>query len=242
MPYCSSCGVEVEPSTERCPLCKSPIQSHTASVDLNAKRHSNYPEHIIDPEDKYHLTDKERRSIALELMSLAFGLAAGALGLADLLVNHRMGWSLIALISLAFGWLVVAMPLIFFGKPWLVFATVAPALPLFLFILDVLDGRITWFLLMGLPIALASIGAIAATGAIIGASKRKGLNVVATGFLGVAAYLIVLEGIIDLNLRGYLAPYWSGIAALALAPVAVVLYFIHGRVLRGSDLRKVFRL
>ncbi|MBP7096657.1 MAG: hypothetical protein KBC36_11275 [Spirochaetia bacterium] len=241
MPYCSDCGVEVDAGVEACPLCKAPIH-RSAECAEPTRPHAAYPDRIIDPEDRYHLTATERRRIAVELLSLAFGLAGAVILLVDLVVNQRLGWSLYALVSVGFAWLVTTMPLILFGKPWLVFAVLAPALPLFLFLIDVFDGRgIGWFLPYGLPIAGAGMGAVAAVGAVIGASRRKGLNVVATIFLGAALFVLILEGILDLN-RGGLSPYWSAIAALALAPTAVVLYFLHGRVLRGADLRKVFRL
>jgi hypothetical protein len=241
MPYCSECGVEVDAAVDTCPLCKAPIGRKSGGEEAPAP-HGAYPDKIIDPEDRYHLTATERRRIAVELLSLAFGLAGAVVLLVDLVVNQRLGWSLYVLVSLGFAWLVSTMPLILHGKPWLVFAVLAPALPLFLFLIDVFDGRgIGWFLPYGLPIAGASMGTIAAVGAMIGASRRKGLNVLATIFLGVAFFVLVLEGILDLN-SGGLSPYWSAIAALALAPTSVLLFFLHGRVLRGADLRKVFRL
>ncbi|MBN1241878.1 MAG: hypothetical protein JXA15_04125 [Spirochaetales bacterium] len=241
MPYCSECGVEVDAGVEACPLCKAPIH-RSAECDEAVRPHAAYPDRIIDPEDRYHLTATERRRIAVELLSLAFGLAGAVIILVDLVVNQRLGWSLYALVSVGFAWLVSAMPLILYGKPWLVFTVLAPALPLFLFLIDVFDGRgIGWFLPYGFPIAGAGLAAVASVGAVVGASRRKGLNVIATVFLGAAIFMLILEGILDLN-RGGLSPYWSAIAALALAPTAVVLYFLHGRVLRGADLRKVFRL
>lgn len=241
MPYCSECGVEVDAGVEACPLCKAPIH-RSAEREEATRPHAAYPDRIIDPEDRYHLTATERRRIAVELLSLAFGLAGAVILLVDLVVNQRLGWSLYVLVSVGFAWLVTTMPLILYGKPWLAFAVLAPALPLFLFLIDVFDGSgIGWFLPYGFPIAGAGLATVASVGAVIGGSRRKGLNVVATIFLGAAAFLLILEGILDLN-RGGLSPYWSAIAALALAPTAVVLYFLHGRVLRGADLRKVFRL
>ncbi|PKL23770.1 MAG: hypothetical protein CVV47_13235 [Spirochaetae bacterium HGW-Spirochaetae-3] len=240
MPYCSRCGVEADEGVEACPLCAAPIQSLEAPTP---KRGSGpYPQHIIDPEDTYRLSRAERRRIAVELLSLAGCLASAALFLVDLLPDAHLGWSRYAVASIALGWIASIAPLVLYGRPKAWLTAIGTAGVAFLFALDVMDGSIGWSLTLGAPITLVSYAAIFATAAVIRARSIKGLNTLGIGALGLAFYLIALEAIIRLGLRTSVRPYWSIVAALALVPVAIFLFYLHGRVLRGADLRKIFRL
>jgi len=240
MPYCSRCGVEVDEGTAACPLCATPIQSLD---DTECKDGTGpYPQHIIDPEDTYRLSRAERRRIAVELLTLAGALACAALVLVDLLPDAHLGWSRYAVASIALGWLVSIAPLVLYDRPKAWLAAIGTAGVAFLLALDGMDGRLGWSAALGVPIALASYAALGATAAVMMARPIKGLNMLGIGALGLAAYLIALEAIIRLGLRTSVRPYWSIVAALALVPVAIFLFYLHGRVLRGTNLRKIFRL
>jgi hypothetical protein len=240
MPYCSRCGVEVDEGVAACPLCAAPIQI----LDGPAASPSSgpYPQYIIDPENAYKLSKAERRRIGLELLTLASVLASGALFLIDMLADASLGWSRYAVASIGLGWIVSAAPLALSGRAKSALAVIGAAVPAFLLVIDGLDGRLEWSVSLGLPITFASYSALAATAAAIATRRIKGLNLFGIGALGLAAYLVALEAIIRLGLGASVRPYWSIIAALALVPVAIFLFYMHRRVLRGANLRKIFRL
>ncbi|GAB1457013.1 MAG: DUF6320 domain-containing protein [Spirochaetia bacterium] len=240
MPYCSRCGVEVVEGSETCPLCETPIQR----LDETARREEQaaYPQHIIDPEGAYQLSKAERRRIAVELLSLAAFLASAALILVDMLYDSNLGWSRYAVASVVLGWMVSVAPLVLYDQPKAALALDGAAIVAFLLVMDWFDGTLSWSVSIGVPIALVSLAAIAGTAAVIARRSIKGLNVLGIGAIGLAAYLVALEAIIRLALGSSVRPYWSIVASLALVPVAVFLFFLHGRVLRGANLRKIFRL
>jgi hypothetical protein len=240
MPYCSRCGVEVDEGVVACPLCAAPIQVLDGEVPKPAS--GPYPQRIIDPEDAYRLSKAERRRIGVEILSLATALSSGALFIIDLLPDARLGWSRYAVASIALVWLASTAPLALYGRTKSILAVMGAAAVAFLLVLDGLDGRLGWSLSLGAPIALTSYAFAAATAAIIAARPNKGLNLLGIGALALAAYLVALESILRLGLGASLRPYWSIVAALALVPVAVLLFYLHGRVLRGADLRRIFRL
>jgi hypothetical protein len=240
MPYCSRCGVEVDEATEACPLCAAPIQ-RMGDPSPGAGTEP-YPQRIIDPENAYNLSKAERRRIGLELISLAAVLVSGALILVDLLVDASLDWSPYAVVSVALAWTLSSAPLALYGRVKTVLAISCAAILAFLLALDALDGELGWSLSLGLPIALASFAALAAATAIMASRSVKGLNLLGIGALVLTVYLIVLESIIKLALGLDPRPYWSLVAAIALVPVAVFLFFVHGRVLHGANLRKFFRL
>ena len=245
MPYCSRCGVEVDDATSDCPLCEAPIQRLDAPASpLGA---GPYPQHIIDPQDRYRLSRAERRRIAIEILSLVAILGSGALLLMDLLSSADLGWSRYAVASIVFGWTAACLPIALHGRPKAAVAAVGAASVAFLVVLDAMDGAIGWSLSLGAPIALTSFAAVLATATCIATRRVKGLNLLGIGAIGLAAYLVALEallriGLLGLERFGEVRPYWSLVAALALVPVAVFLFYLHGRVARGADLRKIFRL
>lgn len=242
MPYCSKCGIEVDEGVAACPLCAAPIQKLDESAPNPAR--GPYPQRIIDPENAYKLSKAERRRIGLEIISLTAALASAALCIIDLLPDLRLGWSRYAVVSIALAWMASVTPAILYGRIKSTLAAVGAEILAFLLVLDALDGRLGWSLSLGIPIALTSY--LVATVATIIMARRpsKGLNLLGIGALALAAYLVALEWIIrlGLGLGANMRSYWSIIAALALVPVAIFLFYLHGRVLRGANLRTIFRL
>lgn len=240
MPYCSKCGVEVDDGVATCPLCSTPIQNLDALVHI--PENSPYPQHIIDPEDAYNLSKAERRRIGVELLTLAVALASAALFLVDLLSHTSLSWSRYAVASVLFGWIMAVAPSVLYGRKKAALAIMAVSVIAYLLVLDGLDGQLDWSLTLGAPIALTSFMIAAATVEIMVTRRIKGINLLGIGALALATFLIALESILMVGLGTSIRPYWSLVAALALVPVAVFLFYLHGRVLRGADLRKIFRL
>lgn len=232
--------MEVDDGVASCPLCAAPIQN----LDAPARKPENgpYPQHIIDPEDAYRLSKAERRRIGVELLTLAAVLASAALFLVDLLPDAHLGWSPYAVASILFGWTMAVAPIFMYGRIKAALAIMAGAIMAFMLALDGLDGQLDWSLTLGTPIAMASFMIAAATAEIMATRRIKGMNMLGIGALALAALLIALESILRIGLGTSIRPYWSIVAALALVPVAVFLFYLHGRVLRGADLRKIFRL
>lgn len=240
MPYCSRCGVEVEESAAACPLCQAPIQHF--EEDAARKSEPSYPQHIIDPGDAYRLSRAERRRMSVELLTLVAGLATAALFLVDMFPDGMLGWSLYAIGSVAFMWMLSILPLFVAGKPRLLAVLMLLAVIAYLCCIDSLDGRLDWSLALGAPIALITFIAVGLTIAAIRRRTIKGINLFGIAALGLAGYLVALECIIRVASHVSARPYWSVVTALILVPVSIFMFYLHGRVLRGADLRKIFRL
>ncbi len=251
MTYCPRCGVVLASGSARCPLCgaasvpRKPPSADSGGADYPPQR-SAEDEHGAGAgtpaREEDVLSSAERRRIAVELLSVAFGIGLAVSILADLFANRRFSWSRYSSSAIVGVWLVASMPLIFYRRPWLLFATLAPSLTALVFLMDAFDGRISWFLGYGLPIAVSFAATSAGVGALVGAQKRKGLNVVALFLCGAAVVCIALETTLDFNLRGALSYGWSVIVAFALVPTAAILFYLHYRVVNRATLRKLFRL
>lgn len=251
MTYCPRCGVILAEGSSHCPLCgESGVGERPPAADAGGV---SYPEDAAGVssgdvagaprvDDSEALSAAERRRIAVELLSVAFGIALVVTLLADLFANRAVSWSRYSSVGIVGVWLVSAMPLILYRRSWILFAVLAPALAALAFLVDVFDGRIDWFLGYGLPFVLSFAAAAAGIGALVGAQRRKGLNVVALFLCGAAFLCFAIETTLDLNLRHSLSYGWSAVAAFALLPTAVLLFYLHYRVVNRATLRKLFRL
>jgi hypothetical protein len=249
MAYCYKCGVELDRSAERCPLCSTPVPCLSDDCDgderaeegLEAGKARAYPDFIIDPQNKYNLTGTERRRIAIEIISFSFILGAAIIVLADLL-DGNLGWSLFGAAALACAWVLVAGVVWLWKRPLGIVGCATLSLAAFLVVIDLLAGGNAWSIGLGLPILLSAAGLLVLTLLILRLSKSKGFDTVAHCLLAFTIFLLSVEAIIDLHLRASVHFSWSLITALSLTPLAVVLYYVNARVLHGADLRKFFRL
>lgn len=244
MKFCPRCGVSLAESSSHCPLCGSAgVPGKPESADAGGVRYPEPPRHSEAPAGPGdELSASDRRRVAVELLSVAFGIALVVTLLVDLFVNRSLTWSRYASVSIAGAWLVGAMPLILYRRPWIVFAVLAPSLFLLVFLLDAFDGRLEWFLGYGLPIVACFEAALAAAAALVGVQKRKGLNVLAVVLCAAAFLCFGIETTVDLNRLGSLSYDWSVVVSLALIPTAAILFYLHYRIVNRASLRKLFRL
>jgi hypothetical protein len=255
MNYCPRCGVILADDDEACPLCGAQaVQERPAAADAGAQ---DYPpvEEAAEQDTKgkagskadkpvslKDLSSIDRRRIALELLSLTFGIALIVTILANLFLNKSFSWSRYTAVVIIGAWLASAMPLILVRKPWLLFAVLAPSLVVLVFALDAFNGRLEWFFGYGLPITLLLAGILAGMGAILAGIQRRGLNTISIILCAIAIFCAGLEVIIDLNRYGQLSFDWSVVVAFALIPTAVILFYLHHRIVNKASLKKLFRL
>jgi hypothetical protein len=238
MALCPNCRVELGDDARHCPLCRAPIRGDQTPQGARPA----YPEQVIDPEDLDGLTSAEKRKIFLELFTVCSAIAAIAVTVIDLLLDGRPSWSPYALSAIAMLWLLVCMPLILAGRPWLVFSVLGPSSLAFLFLIDILDGRADWFLALGLPLGIIGEGAIVACGTLVAVSRRKGINVIAIALAGSALACAGIELVLSLRFAGRPELSWSAIVLAAGLPSSGFLFYMHYRIVNRASLRKLFHL
>ncbi|GAB1484759.1 hypothetical protein MASR2M78_35770 [Treponema sp.] len=247
MTYCRLCGVSLKEGVEYCPLCKAktvhekPVTSEAGGVEYPGTGGSELNQNEF-AEIQAGLSSAERNRIVVELLSVGFGVALIITLLADLFINHGFTWSRYSSVAIGIAWLFAAMPFILSGKPWILFAVLAPSLIFFVFLLDAFDNHLTWFLFLGLPIVLVGALCAAASIALIAVMHRKGLNVIGVALAVISGFCLGLEIILDLNLDQKISFDWSVVVALALVPTSGLLFYLHYRIVRRASLRKLFRL
>lgn len=246
MPYCPSCGVEIG-GQKNCPLCGTANPSLEPSIGNPApagcaEEDGGGAAFLGETARSVHLTPDEGRKIAWEVLTVAFAIAVAILLSINLLVGSRPSWSLYPVSSFVFVWICGTALLALPKKRTLGFALVGTALPLFLAALGLITQDVTWALRLAIPIAIFSELNAAMVGLGIGMLKRKGLNVLALAFAGVALECLGLEIFIDLFLDGKIRLGWSAITAMALVPISAFLLYLHVRVVKTTNLRRLFKL
>ena len=200
-------------------------------------------EPLFDPDGKGNFTPREKLFITREVITVCMAIAAGSAAAINFLVSGHLTWSLYPVASIAFVWLCVGFPLYIPKRPGLALAVAAVGLLGFLGALDLFDGpAYTWFVSLGLPLALCievfGIGTVLA----VVKARRKGLNIVSIILFGVTAICLSIEYLTDLFLRGEVRLQWASIVAFALVPVGIFLVYIHLRIATTTSLRKFFHV
>jgi hypothetical protein len=246
MSYCPDCGVEIG-HAKRCPLCGAEntraSQAEGPSLPQNSGAECGERQDKLarsDHEDD--LTKAEKQKVAWEILSVALALTSATVIVINLLVAKRISWSLYPLVSSIFIWAWSTAFLVLGGKPRLQILLIAAAPPIFLLALGFIIGRDAWAWRLALPICVLAECIAAIIGLLASKARRKGLNILAYVFAGCALLCIGIELFIDGFLGKPMRPGWSVVTALALLPIAVFLLYIHHRVAKSTNLRRLFKL
>lgn len=145
MSYCVHCGVELDPSLKRCPLCDTPVIDPNSIPYFEAT--SPYP-------SKRGKVEPARRKDAAIFVSVLLVTICATCGLLNWLVFPKAPWSLLVIGFCLVLW-VMCLPFIFFRKlsPYLSVFLDGLAISFYLFLISRLTGSSDWLFYLGLPIA-----------------------------------------------------------------------------------------
>lgn len=239
MTMCPNCGVELDASAKRCPLCRAEIR---AADEPAARAGDGYPDRAMDPEDFGLLSESDKAKVFVEIYTVCSLVACFVVSAVELLMDWRLSWSLYPVAAVAFLYLAVVVPLTFRARPWVILVVLGPAVFLFLFVLDVLSPGASWFAAIGAPIAFVVEAVSVACAWTIARLKRKGVNVIAYALIGVAAVCAGIETTINCNVGQSYLLSWSAVVIVTCLPIATLLFYLHYRITKQASLRKLFHL
>ena len=239
MKQCQNCGVEVDGSLIRCPLCGRALDGQESREE--GDRSEDDPEH--GHEQTEPRPGPRARFWLWEVVTLIIGATALIIGAADFAYGFDMSWSIFPLSGLGFLWLFLSI-LIWLGRdiPLAYGAAIIDTL-LFLFVLDVITTGDPWFATLALPITLlvAAVGGGAA--AVARALKLSVFQTIADGVLAVGIFLVGLEVVLHFALETSSILSWSIVAFAGCLSIALLLLLINRRLRqRHADFKRVFHL
>lgn len=147
MSYCVNCGVELQKSEPRCPLCGTEVINPNELKEENPIR--PYPAHVE------HLDRSIDRRYIASFISLLLLIPLFTAMLANVLVSKQLTWSYLVLGGELVLFTVFLLPMIA-RIPKILYAVIdAAAVGVLLLLIRVLtQSDWGWFLLLGLPITL----------------------------------------------------------------------------------------
>jgi hypothetical protein len=240
MKTCPKCGVELDEHMQSCPLC--------GYADFNS---------LLDPEDNTVAYDKQNDKLLYDYVKLTknqkrklFWELSGIILLSSILItliidtvtSGSITWSrytiticlvLFTNITLLSFWR--HKVLILLGGSFL-------STSVLLVLLDMYNKRIGWGTKLGIPLLLSLYTIIFILTSLIRVTKQHGFNVIGCFFVAAGVLCVCTEGILSLYLMEKLTLSWSLIVFACMLPVAAILFFIHYRLNRGTDLRRFFHI
>jgi hypothetical protein len=246
MSYCPDCGAEIGDAPQ-CPLCgaRNPRagtgpDSEKSCAEPTSEKFSDLRFMLKDAEEEF--SGAEKRTIAWEVLSVAFCIAILVLGAVNLFESRQFSWSLYPIVSILLVWVEATSFLVLRKMPVfrVLLSVLAP--PVFLMVLGFISKSPRWALGLAVPIAVLVESLTGAVSLVIGKSRQKGLNLIACVLVAIVALCIGLEVFIDLFSRGAVVLEWAPVCAIALLPIAAFLLYLHYRVIKITNLRRLFHL
>jgi len=228
---CPNCGVILDDGLKECPLCNKPAQT----------KHERRGDELY-PSDILNLTSKRNRIYAWELSAIIAFSASLICIIVDLVIVKGINWSLFAVTGICGVWSIITAFTYFHKRPVILGFTLALSTLAMLAVFDILDPPLNWFVGLGLPISVAFWILFASFLLILRKLKWKGFNMLAYVFFEISALCIVIDIFTDKYFKDNVFIDWSAITSATLVPIAGVLFFIHYRMKRGSDLRSFFHV
>ncbi len=221
MSYCVNCGVELDDSLDRCPLCNTPV------INPNEVRH---PDSVPPfPKDRGQVEPVKNQDVIL-LYSLTLIAASLSCGLLNILVFNSSAWSLYVIGACLILW-VAAIPVFMYTRLPIYCSLLLDglAIGLYEYLITFNTPTTEWFFALALPIT-----AIVTALAILTAFLNRHVS---SSILPMALYIFVEIAVlcvaIELLIRHFLAlPLllsWSAVVLTACAIIVAALITILSR-------------
>ncbi len=230
MSYCVNCGVELDHSLDRCPLCNTPV--------LNPNENDRQDSPPPFSKESGHVEPVKNRDVIL-LYSLVLIASGVSCGLLNLLVFNRSFWSLYIIGACIILW-VLAIPVFVYTRLPVYFSLLLDglAIGLYEYLITFNTSGSRWFSELALPItAIATLLAIL----IAALCRRVSSSFLAASlyiFVGIAALCVSIELLVRRFLGKDLLLTWSAVVLTACAIIAVALLTMLSRSRLRSAVRR----
>lgn len=230
MSYCVNCGVELDPSLERCPLC------NTLVINPNEVTHTRAVPPF--PQEKGQVEVVKSKDLAI-LLSVSLIAASLVCGLLNLFVFHNSAWSLYVIGACVVIW-VLAIPAVIYTKLsfYLCLVLDGLAIGLYQYLISFNTASRDWFYELALPItALVTVTALVFTfflRKVSSAFLMVGIYV----FLAIAVLCAGIELLVERFLQVYYHLTWSAIVLSICTVIVIALVTILSRARLRNAVRR----
>ncbi|MCK9300945.1 MAG: DUF6320 domain-containing protein [Bacteroidales bacterium] len=240
MIICPFCGVELQDNANYCSLCGEPV-----SKDIQIK-----PDHLSlesrreREQTKYkNLSRWQQRKIFLEIAALI--LCSGVLitTTINLLHDRALTWSVIVMAAALVLFINFSLILFYYRKRTRIFLLSYLSSVAFILLIHYSSGHSHPIIQWSIPIVfLAAYLIVFGLIALIRKMKQKGLNLIAFSIIAGGLLCLCIEAGISLYTFNRIDLNWSLIALTAAIFISALLFYLHGRLKKLSDLKRFFHI
>ena len=232
MPYCVSCGVELNPNAKVCPLCQTPVW-HPSPPQPAAPYFPTQPA-VVKPASK--------RSLALILTSMLVSVSF-CCGLLNLLLPTRHPWGLYVIGGAMMLWIWFVLPLLARGMPMFLRLTLdVAAVGVYVYLIALGVHGQDWFYHLALPILAVACVVVFCLSFLLRGGRRSILTSAMLCIIAAALFCLGVEVCVDWYLYGVWAPQWSLITLVICTGLLIPLLVIRCVPLLREEVRRRFSL
>jgi hypothetical protein len=231
MSYCVNCGVELEKSQKKCPLCGTVVLNPNepfddAAVPPYPLRHDPAP-----------LAD---RRMTVLLLSGILALPASICLVCNYILSAALTWSVFVVGAAAVVWITTVPPLIIRrGTLFWSIALDLAAVGVFLYFVNrFATPELSWFTPLALPVLMVTGFAVLVAAVLFRYAKLTKLHIAAVCLLLIGLLLVGIELITDAYLRHPVGLEWSPLVLIPCAILALIYLIIDRKKRLKSDLKK----
>lgn len=233
MSYCVHCGVELEESAQRCPLCNTPVIDPAILAAEDAQ--------TFFPTQPAQVEPVSRRGMALLISSMLASVAI-CCGLLNLVLKPQMAWSLFVVGAAAMLWVWTVLPLITPKTPlWLRLTLDVAAVGLYVWIISLALHGQHWFVGLAVPLLLFS----ALTVGVMGWILKRHHSILSTFTIALAAlglYALEIELCCDRFFSQKLDLGWSLVVCAVCLGLCVPLIVVRRVPSLREEVRRRFHI
>ena len=233
MSYCVNCGVELEKSEQRCPLCGVEVVNPAEPFDANGVR--PYPKHIE------RLNARIDRRYTATFLSLLMLIPVFICIFTNMVTSGTISWSLYVMggALVLFSWLLLPLLL---RKRNVYACVLIDGLAAALFLLGVeLITEKSWFFTLGLPLVILATAYALLIGWLSRRGNRRDLFIkLAIALASTGVLVVLIECTINFYRNVSLFPRWSEYALFPCVVLAVILLLLNKRAKLKSELKRRF--
>lgn len=230
MSYCVNCGVELEASLERCPLCNTPV------INPNEVTHTRPVPPF--PKEKGQVEVVKSRDLAI-LLFVSLTAASVVCGLLNLLVFQRNAWSLYIIGACVVIW-VLSIPAVLYTKIPIYLCLVMDglAIGLYQYLISFNTGSHDWFYQLALPITALVTATAVVFAFFVKKISAAFLMVGIYVFVGIAVLCTGIELLIERFLHVSYHLTWSAVVLSICAVIVIAFVTILSRARLRNAVRR----
>ena len=232
MSYCVNCGVELDPSLKRCPLCNTPVIHPSQLAQKDTQARSFYPSR------KGQVDTVKRTDIAILISVILVGTAI-ACGLLNLFVYRQNHWSFYVIGACILLWIFFT-PMLIYSRLniYLTILFDAAAVAAYIGIVAYEFPKAVWYTHVVLPLVVITAGLVMLYAFL---RRRFSPSVLASALiliLELAVFCISIELLTRYYLEKRLYISWSAVVLTYCAVIAAALFTIITRVRLREEIRR----